>query len=52
MKCERGAVTAPLFCFHAVILLLSIVGAQAVNNSLTIAYFMPGFGVMGYFMTV
>ncbi|MEI4485811.1 tripartite tricarboxylate transporter permease [Frigidibacter sp. MR17.14] len=32
------------------ILLLSIVGAYAVNNSLTDVYWMIGFGVFGYFM--
>ncbi|MEM8854379.1 MAG: tripartite tricarboxylate transporter permease, partial [Pseudomonadota bacterium] len=32
------------------ILLLSIVGAFAVRNSLTDVYFMLGFGVLGYFM--
>ena len=34
------------------ILMLSIVGAYAVNNSLTDVYFMLGFGVFGYFMKV
>ncbi|MFV0492410.1 MAG: tripartite tricarboxylate transporter permease [Pseudorhodobacter sp.] len=33
-----------------VILLLSIVGAYAVNNSLMDVYWMLGFGVLGYFM--
>ena len=33
-----------------VILLLSIVGAYAVNNSVTDDYWMLGFGVFGYFM--
>lgn len=33
-----------------VILLLSIVGAYAVNNSVTDVYWMLGFGVFGYFM--
>lgn len=33
-----------------VILLLSIVGAYAVNNSLSDVYWMIGFGVFGYFM--
>lgn len=33
-----------------VILLLSIVGAYAVSNSLTDVYWMLGFGVFGYFM--
>ncbi|MFC3529378.1 tripartite tricarboxylate transporter permease [Paracoccus mangrovi] len=33
-----------------VILVLSIVGAYAVNNSLTDVYWMLGFGVFGYFM--
>ncbi len=32
------------------ILLLSIVGAYAVNNSITDVYWMLGFGVFGYFM--
>jgi putative tricarboxylic transport membrane protein len=32
------------------ILLLSIVGAYATNNSLTDVYWMLGFGVLGYFM--
>lgn len=32
------------------ILLLSIVGAYAVNNALTDVYWMLGFGVLGYFM--
>lgn len=32
--------------------MLSIVGAYAVNNSLTDVYFMLGFGVFGYFMKV
>ena len=32
------------------ILLLSIVGAYAVNNSLTDVYWILGFGVLGYFM--
>lgn len=33
-----------------VILLLSVVGAYAVNNSITDVYWMLGFGVFGYFM--
>ena len=33
-----------------VIMVLSIVGAYAVNNSLTDVYWMLGFGVLGYFM--
>ncbi|TPE50958.1 tripartite tricarboxylate transporter permease [Amaricoccus solimangrovi] len=32
------------------ILLLSVVGAYAVNNSVTDVYWMLGFGVLGYFM--
>ena len=32
------------------IMLLSIVGAYAVNNSITDVYWMLGFGVLGYFM--
>ncbi|MFV0292725.1 MAG: tripartite tricarboxylate transporter permease [Paracoccus sp. (in: a-proteobacteria)] len=34
------------------ILLLSIVGAYAVNNSITDVYWMLGFGVLGYFMKI
>lgn len=33
-----------------VIMLLSVVGAYAVNNALTDVYWMLGFGVLGYFM--
>ncbi len=33
-----------------IILMLSIVGAFAVNNSITDVYWMLGFGVLGYFM--
>ena len=32
------------------IMLLSIVGAYAVNNSITDVYWMLGFGIFGYFM--
>lgn len=32
------------------ILLLSVVGAYAVNNSITDVYWMLGFGILGYFM--
>lgn len=35
-----------------VIILLSIVGAFAVNNSLSDVYWMLGFGVLGYFMKI
>lgn len=34
------------------ILMLSIVGAFAVNNSITDVYWMLGFGVLGYFMKI
>lgn len=34
------------------IMLLSIVGAYAVNNSVTDVYWMLGFGVLGYFMRI
>lgn len=43
VQCPRG-VLIPL------ILLLSVVGAYAVNNSVTDVYWMLGFGVLGYFM--
>ena len=39
-----GSVLIPL------IMLLSIVGAYAVNNSITDVYWMLGFGLFGYFM--
>lgn len=45
VECPRG-VLIPL------ILLLSVVGAYAVNNSVIDVYWMLGFGVLGYFMKV
>jgi putative tricarboxylic transport membrane protein len=45
VECPRG-VLIPL------ILLLSVVGAYAVNNSLTDVYWMLGFGILGYFMKI
>jgi putative tricarboxylic transport membrane protein len=43
-------VETPRAVLLPVILLLSIVGAYAVSNSLTDVYWMLGFGVFGYFM--
>ena len=43
VECPRG-VLIPL------ILLLSVVGAYAVNNSVIDVYWMLGFGILGYFM--
>lgn len=45
VECPRG-VLIPL------ILLLSVVGAYAVNNSVSDVYWMLGFGVLGYFMKI
>lgn len=45
VECPRG-VLIPL------ILLLSVVGAYAVNNSVIDVYWMLGFGVLGYFMKI
>ena len=45
VECPRG-ILIPL------ILLLSVVGAYAVNNSVTDVYWMLGFGVLGYFMKI
>lgn len=45
-------VELPRAILFPLILLLSIVGAYAVNNSITDVYFMLGFGVLGYFMKV
>lgn len=45
VECPRG-ILIPL------ILLLSVVGAYAVNNSVTDVYWMLGFGILGYFMKV
>ena len=43
VECPR-AILIPL------ILLLSVVGAYAVNNAITDVYWMLGFGLLGYFM--
>ncbi|MCE5973092.1 tripartite tricarboxylate transporter permease [Sinirhodobacter sp. WL0062] len=43
-------VELPRAVLFPLILLLSIVGAFAVNNSIIDVYFMLGFGVLGYFM--
>ncbi|SOC02702.1 tripartite tricarboxylate transporter permease [Rhodobacter maris] len=43
-------VELPRAMLFPLILLLSIIGAFAVNNSLTDVYWMLGFGVLGYFM--
>ena len=43
VECPRG-ILIPLM------LVLSVVGAYAVNNSLTDVYWMLGFGLLGYFM--
>ena len=43
-------VELPRAVLFPLILLLSIIGAFAVNNSLTDVYWMLGFGVLGYFM--
>jgi putative tricarboxylic transport membrane protein len=45
VECPRG-ILIPL------ILLLSVVGAYAVNNSMTDVYWMLAFGVLGYFMKI
>ena len=45
IECPRG-ILIPL------ILLLSVVGAYAVNNSITDVYWMLAFGVLGYFMKI
>lgn len=45
VECPRG-ILIPL------ILLLSVVGAYAVNNSVTEVYWMLGFGILGYFMKI
>ena len=45
VECPRG-ILIPL------ILLLSVVGAYAVNNSVTDVYWMLGFGILGYFMKI
>ncbi|SOB91035.1 putative tricarboxylic transport membrane protein [Rhodobacter sp. JA431] len=43
-------VELPRAMLFPLILLLSIIGAFAVNNALTDVYWMLGFGVLGYFM--
>ena len=43
-------VSMPRAVLIPLIMLLSIVGAYAVNNSITDVYWMLGFGVLGYFM--
>jgi putative tricarboxylic transport membrane protein len=45
VECPKG-ILIPL------ILLLSVVGAYAVNNSVTDVYWMLGFGILGYFMKI
>ena len=45
-------VELPRAILFPVILLLSIVGAFAVNNAITDVYWMLGFGVFGYFMKI
>lgn len=45
-------VELPRAILFPLILLLSIVGAFAVNNSIVDVYFMLGFGVLGYFMKI
>ena len=50
IKIFTKIVEMPRAVLVPLILLLSIVGAYAVNNSLTDVYWMLGFGVLGYFM--
>jgi putative tricarboxylic transport membrane protein len=50
IKAFLKIVEMPRTVLLPVILLLSIVGAYAVSNSLTDVYWMLGFGVFGYFM--
>ena len=50
IKLFTKIVEMPRAVLIPLILLLSIVGAYAVNNSLTDVYWMLGFGVFGYFM--
>lgn len=45
VECPRGILIR-------LILLLSVVGAYAVNNSVTDDYWMLAFGVLGYFMKI
>ncbi|SLN48228.1 Tripartite tricarboxylate transporter TctA family protein [Aquimixticola soesokkakensis] len=50
IKIFTKIVEMPRAVLIPLILLLSIVGAYAVNNSITDVYWMLGFGVLGYFM--
>jgi|TARA_R110001583_G_scaffold195257_2_gene370976 putative tricarboxylic transport membrane protein len=50
IKLFTKIVEMPRAVLIPLILLLSIVGAYAVNNSITDVYWMLGFGVFGYFM--
>lgn len=50
IKLFTKIVEMPRSVLIPLILLLSIVGAYAVNNSITDVYWMLGFGVFGYFM--
>jgi putative tricarboxylic transport membrane protein len=50
IKIFTKIVEMPRTIIIPLILLLSIVGAYAVNNSITDVYWMLGFGVFGYFM--
>lgn len=50
IKLFTRIVEMPRSVLIPLILLLSIVGAYAVNNSITDVYWMLGFGVFGYFM--
>ncbi len=50
IKLFTRIVEMPRAILIPLIMLLSIVGAYAVNNSITDVYWMLGFGVLGYFM--
>ncbi|MBT9385672.1 tripartite tricarboxylate transporter permease [Pseudooceanicola sp. CBS1P-1] len=50
IKLFTKIVEMPRSVLIPLILLLSIVGAYAVNNSITDVYWMLGFGIFGYFM--
>jgi putative tricarboxylic transport membrane protein len=50
IKLFTRIVEMPRSILIPLIMLLSIVGAYAVNNSITDVYWMLGFGVFGYFM--
>ena len=50
IKLFTKIVEMPRAVLIPLIMLLSIVGAYAVNNSITDVYWMLGFGVLGYFM--